>query len=350
MALFEVAGGRLEPRAPIGFADLGLRERQDLQAFLFGQITALGGELKVIAQEYGHWEDSLRRLDILAVDSDRHLVVIELKRTGDGGHAELQALRYAAMIATLTFEEVLAAYEATLRTMPDSASSKGAPTPRDELLGFLGFEADEEPVLSSQVRIILVAADFGRELTTTVLWLNEFDGMDIRCVRMRPYQLGEKVLLDIEQLIPLPEAADYQVRVRRKVAEQERASTDPRDFTRYIVSVDGQDLGDFNKRNTARVVVEQLIMRGAPVEDVVAALPAWSLKPVAGEPQSTEAMAAALSHAGVHDPRRYFLDSPIHGVNQTWALSKMWAASTEDVLRAVLADFPHSGVDFRVSR
>jgi hypothetical protein len=67
MALFEVVGRRLERRDPMTFADLGLRERQDLQALLLDQISALGEDLKVIAQEYGNWEDARRRLDIMAV-------------------------------------------------------------------------------------------------------------------------------------------------------------------------------------------------------------------------------------------------------------------------------------------
>jgi len=31
-------------------------------------------------------------------------VVIELKRTNDGGHMELQAIRYASMVSAMTFE------------------------------------------------------------------------------------------------------------------------------------------------------------------------------------------------------------------------------------------------------
>ncbi|MFN2611253.1 MAG: hypothetical protein ABR507_10355 [Actinomycetota bacterium] len=38
--------------------------------------------------------------------------------------------------------------------------------------------------------------------------------MDIRCIRLVPYEIDGKILLDIQQVIPLPEAADYQVRVR----------------------------------------------------------------------------------------------------------------------------------------
>jgi hypothetical protein len=38
-------------------------------------------------------------------------------------------------------------------------------------------------VISRRVRIVLVSAGFDREITTTVLWLTDLYGLDIRCVR-----------------------------------------------------------------------------------------------------------------------------------------------------------------------
>lgn len=55
-----------------------------------------------------------------------------------------------------------------------------------------------------------------------MLWLNERD-LDIRCVRLRPYLLGNRTLLDIQQVIPLPEAAEYHVHLRKKEAEKRLA-------------------------------------------------------------------------------------------------------------------------------
>jgi hypothetical protein len=57
-----------------------------------------------------------------------------------------------------------------------------------------------------------------------VLWLRDRD-IDIRCVRLRPYQDGEKRLVDVQQIIPLPEAQEYQVQLREKeqVGRKKRA-------------------------------------------------------------------------------------------------------------------------------
>ena len=229
MPLYEVTDNGLVRHPVAAFADLGLYERSDLQRLLRDAISALGEDLLVVAEEFGHWEDARRRIDLLALDRAGHLVVIELKRDETGGHMELQAIRYAAMVSSMGFAEVAAAYAThCARHRPGEAVDA-----RAELAAFLDAgDGEEDPVVSTDVRIVLVSADFGREITTTVLWLNGFDGMDIRCVRIVPYNLEGRVLLDVQQVLPLPEAADYQVRLRRKYAARGRARSDGRDFTR----------------------------------------------------------------------------------------------------------------------
>jgi hypothetical protein len=156
------------------------------------------------------------------------------------------------MVSSMTFDEIAAAYGRYRAVHSPAAESADA---RADLAEFIGVADDPDSALiSADVRIILVSANFGREITTAVLWLNRFEGMDIRCVRMVPYEIGGSVFLDIQQVIPLPEAADYQVRLRKKDAARERSS-DGRDFTRYHIIVDGRELPDQNKRNAVRVMV-----------------------------------------------------------------------------------------------
>ena len=123
---------------------------------------------------------------------------------------ELQALRYAAMVSTMTFRQVVEAYRGFL-------TREGKDTdPEKRILDFLGWADVDEERFASDVRLLLVAQDFSLELTTAVMWLSERD-LDIRCIRTQPYQLDDRLLLDVQQIIPLPEAADYQVRIREKV-------------------------------------------------------------------------------------------------------------------------------------
>lgn len=349
MALFEITDQGLTLHDTAQFSTLGLYERQDLQQLLRNQPDALGEDLLIIAEEFGQWTDGRRRIDLLALDRTGHLVVIELKRTDDGGHMELQALRYAAMVASMGFEEVLEAFEDYLSHQSDGTDIEA----RDALLEFMQLDTDVEPAISTDVRILLVSGDFSREITTTVLWLNRLEGMDVRCVRLVPYKIDDRVLLDIQQVIPLPEAGDFQVRMRRKEAAHERvARSDGRDFSRYHVTVDGVDLPDENKRNTIRVMVEQLIERGINPAQLKAVMPPRALPLVPGLVTDCDALSGLLVENYPNaDPRRHWLERPILDptTNQTYILFKMWGRNTEPTLDTLVESFPEAGVGFRAA-
>jgi hypothetical protein len=70
----------------------------------------------------------------------------------------------------------------------------------------------------------LVSANFSSELTTSVMWLNKHE-LDVTCIRLRPYKLDNRVLIDAEQIIPLPEAAAYEVKIRAQAQETRKAKT-----------------------------------------------------------------------------------------------------------------------------
>jgi len=213
MAIFELRREEIVEIPETSFTNEGIQERTDLQRLLLDKIDLLAADLLVITEEFGDWVDSQRRIDILALDRQAKLVVIELKRTQDGGHMELQAIRYAAMISTLTFDQIVETYE---RYLAKRGRDEQA---RDEILSFLQWEEPDEEQFANDVRIILVSAEFSKEITTSVMWLNTRD-LDIICIRMKPYKLGDKVLLDVQQIIPLPEAEEYQIKVRAKDQKQ----------------------------------------------------------------------------------------------------------------------------------
>jgi hypothetical protein len=132
------------------------------------------------------------------------------------------------------------------------------------VLDFLDWDSPEEEKFADDVRIVLASADFSREVTTTVTWLNERD-LDIRGVRLRPYKLGDRILLDVQQIIPLPELTEYQVRLREKATERRlsRRQGAGRDFTRYDLECDGKRYVSQAKRHMIFEVARSAIARGA---------------------------------------------------------------------------------------
>ncbi|MET0010496.1 MAG: hypothetical protein ABW109_21780, partial [Candidatus Thiodiazotropha sp. 6PLUC4] len=115
MPIFRIDDKKIVPIQRTTFAEQGLRERFDLQFLLKSQIDVISPDTLIVAEEFGAWEESRRRIDLLGVDKGGNLVVIELKRTEDGGHMDLQAIRYAAMISTLTFDRLVTIYAQYLK-------------------------------------------------------------------------------------------------------------------------------------------------------------------------------------------------------------------------------------------
>jgi hypothetical protein len=261
MPIFEVTTDKLNILAQTNFASTGLKERSDLQRLLRDQIDVVAPGVLVIAEEFGEWTDSRRRIDLLGLDENANIVVIELKRTDDGGHMELQAVRYAAMVSTLTAARAIEIFKSYLRGRGRDDD------PEQLILDFLGWTEVDEDNFGQDVRMILVSADFSRELTTAVIWLNEKD-LDIRCVRIRPYAYEEKVLIDVQQVIPLPETADYQVQVREKKRQEREARKTNMDFTRYDVTVNGQTHTGQWKRNSILLVVKALVETGVSLLEI----------------------------------------------------------------------------------
>jgi hypothetical protein len=220
MPIFEVTPKELKILSETTFGAEHMMERKDIQRLLRDQITILDERLMVIAEEFGGWLDSSRRIDLLCIDTDANLVVVELKRSDDGGHMELQALRYAAMVSAMTFEQLIETF----------AKFKSPATPdvdaaRKTIMEFLGWTEIDEEQFAQETHIVLAAADFSKELTTCVMWLID-SGVAIRCIRMKPFRMTDgTVLLEVQQLIPLLEASDFQTQIgAKKNAERQNRS------------------------------------------------------------------------------------------------------------------------------
>lgn len=219
MPLYEITSESLVRITETSFDRAGVHERSDLQRLLKKQIDVILSDTLVIAEEFGEWEESKRRIDLLALDKDANLIVIELKRTEDGGHMELQAIRYAAMVEYMTFDRAVDIYSRYLAQNGNNTDARMA------ILDFLGWDDSDEDSFAQDVKIVLVSANFSKEITTAVMWLNKRD-LDIRCIRLTPYQYNGHVLIDVQQVIPLPEAAQYQIQIKEKEQQERKERTE----------------------------------------------------------------------------------------------------------------------------
>lgn len=338
MPLYTLTNASISPVPETSFGAAGLLEREDLQRLLLDNISIVSPETLIIAEEFSWWDASYRRIDLLGIDKRGNLIVIELKRDDTGAHMELQAIRYAAMIARMTFDQAVTVYQGFL-------ASRSAPGDARELL--LQFLEQEEPDLSTfaqDVRIVLVSADFSRELTTSVMWLNERE-VDITCVQLKPYQLNGQLLVNVEQVIPLPEASEYQDQVRER-ARQERAATTP--DPRYDLQVNGHRYSRLYKRGliyrTIRSAIEILHKTPQEIAAVAKHSRLWASAP--GDLNS-DAFRAAVEAQGLN-PRRFFTadDELFHYDGSTMALTNQWGTNTVSVMEALRAAFPELHISY----
>ena len=340
----------ISPVPTTTFGAAGVRERSDLQRLLREHVHIVAPETLIIAEEFGSWDASYRRIDLLGIDRDANLVVVELKRDDTGTHMELQALRYAAMVARMTFDQAVSAYEAYL------ARAGAGRDPRADLLQFLDWEEPDEASFAQDVRIVLVAADFSRELMTSVMWLNERD-LDVRCVQMQPYQLGDQLLLQVEQVIPLREASEYQVQVREKARRERAATSGTADWTAYDLTMAGETRTRLRKRRlvylAVRHVIEQLGKAPEEIATVVKHSRLWVSLDGEHDSESFRAELEALgANGGPHlNPRRFFTDDTelLHVGGRTYAFTNQWGTNTLPAMEALRKAYPRAEISYRPS-
>jgi hypothetical protein len=331
------------------FASQKIREREDLQRILRVHIDAVAPDTFVIAEEFADWEDSSRSIDLLCIDKQANLVVVELKRTEDGGHMELQAIRYAAMVSNMTFADAVNAHANFLSKIGGNPSDA-----ENAILSFLGWDEPRGSEFGQDVRIVLVSANFSKEITTSVLWLNQRE-LDIRCVRLIPYQFTGKTLLDIQQVLPLPESAEYQIRLRKKAAEERNTKEGGADWTRYDLKIGAKLHSNLYKRQLFLLVVRALAEQGKSVVELQEILPARKFVGVEGKVTGDEFRAIVSemkTQSGAHyDPRRYYFDDDelFYSNGKTWALSNQWSIRYIPDLDRLILKYPEAKISYSIA-
>ena len=206
------------------FKSLNLKERQDLQEWIAKEPSSLGEELLIIQKEFNGFADTNERFDLLAIDKKGNLVIIENKLDDSGKDVTWQAIKYASYCSTLIKQQVIDMYQEYL------GSHEVA---KERIQDFFDGKDIEDIVINSgnSQRIILVAANFHKEVTSSVLWLQKFK-VRIKCVKVTPYKYEDHVMLEFDQIIPIADAEDYQIKMANK--EQEESDNSAATPIRYI--------------------------------------------------------------------------------------------------------------------
>ena len=205
----------------ISFKEVGLKERKDLQEWIANNPNMLGEDLLIIQKEFDGFNDTNERLDLLALDKEGNIVVIENKLDDSGRNVVWQSLKYAGYCSSLKKEDIRSIYQQYL--------IKTGSTESAELLitDFLNKPDFSEVQLNQDLtqRIILVAKEFRKEVTNTVIWARKF-GIKIQCIKVIPFIVGNQLIVDTDQIIPVKDIEDIMIGYDEKSLENIKTKED----------------------------------------------------------------------------------------------------------------------------
>lgn len=209
----------IQPLSARTFNELGLRERAHLQEWIAKYPSCLGEELLIIQKEFAGFSDTQERLDLLALDKEGRLVIIENKLDDTGRDVTWQALKYASYCASLKTEQICAIYQEHLQRLGNSETAS------ELIADFLEVGDLAEVSLNRGLtqRIMLIAANFRKEVTSTVLWLMNYR-LQVQCFKVTPFSMGEELFLNVEQIIPVRDTQDFVIELANKAQDEVQAS------------------------------------------------------------------------------------------------------------------------------
>jgi len=204
-------------------------ERQHLEKWIEKNPDILGEDLMILTNEYDRFDKTKERLDLLGLDKEGNVVIIELKRDDSGKNVDLQALKYAAYCSTLTLDKVISIYKDYRNKNNDYISEDDS---RKRILDFISNIDFEE--INDNPRIILVAKEFRQEVTASVMWLRKY-GLDIKCIKLTPYQLSQdKIVIEVNTIIPIPEAEDYIIQTELKEGKEGKMTVAKQEYLTFF--------------------------------------------------------------------------------------------------------------------
>lgn len=195
------------------FSELKFREREHLQEWIANNPTSLGEELLIIQKEFSGFSETNERLDLLALDKLGNLVIIENKLDDSGKDVTWQVIKYASYCASLTKQDILKIYQDFLGTTAIA---------QDKISEFFDNREISEILLNQGLnsqRLILVAANFRKEVTSSVLWLMNFK-VRLQCFKVTPFELNDQLFLNVEQILPTKDTEDFAISIATKAQEE----------------------------------------------------------------------------------------------------------------------------------
>ena len=232
MYVVDIENNKLIGLDSCSLSDFEISEPKQFQEWIAKCPSVFKEDLLIIQKEFRGFSDTKERPDLLALDKDGYLVVIENKLDNPGKDVVWQALKYASYCSQLSTDEICEIFQQYLNSIGVESKAE------DGITEFLDIEDYAELDLNTGItqRIFLIAVNFPKEVTSTVLWLRKFE-VNIECFRVAPYTKDQRLYLVIERIIPLKDAEDFIISMEKKEKAEARS--------KYVNERRGQDRLEF---------------------------------------------------------------------------------------------------------
>ncbi len=214
MYVIDKSANRIAPLTTRTFKAESLDERKNLQEWMAYAPSVFGEDLLIIQKEFDGFDGTYERLGLLALDKEGDVVVIENKLDDSGRDVTWQALKYASYCSTLKKEDIRGIYQQYLDKYEPGAKAD------QKITEFFDGRDYKDIVLNegARQRIIMVAARFRKEVTSTVLWLMNY-GLRLQCFKVGFFRHNDQLFMNMEQILPTPDTAELVISMASKTQE-----------------------------------------------------------------------------------------------------------------------------------
>ena len=219
------------------------------------------------------------------------------------------------MISALTFDELVEKYQNYLAKNGINLDA------RDSLIEFLELDDPDEVSFGQEVKIVLASLDFTKELTTSVLWLNERGWIfDVSvCIR-----INSKVncLWMSRPLFPFPKQQIIKSEIREKRLEEREFRKATRDRTKFDVIIGEEKHEELYKRGMMFHIIKGILSRGGAPEKVINAIRRRRKLISFDEQLNSPKLKSALCRMIVEEKFLVLLDTSVKKMNYTMPKKK----------------------------
>lgn len=232
-------------------------EASHLEEWIIEHPEVIDPTMMIVTTQFDNWASeagsSLERLDILGLSASGELVVVELKR-GKDKTVHLQALTYAALVASFTLDVLAQAHAAWYNKRFQPTEELTDVQAKEKLENFVETGDDGEELVFALPRIMLVAPEFPATVLTTVQWLSEVSpDVTVECHQYELFDVSSgndssDVVISFNRIFPVEDIERIRLRAqspRVSVAKEQRSR---------------------QPRAVIRIAEKNLIPEGSPIE------------------------------------------------------------------------------------